>query len=141
MLRVVCLCVLATLMAGVAHAQNKLIKDGAWSLVSVTADLANGSKSEPSAPTRRESSYLLLTDILHCSSHAPNFPRLPPTIAPRRPPRRQQRSLPDRLLISGRIRSMKARGPYRSLSTDQHFPISLRGLFRSDSSRRSIPTN
>jgi len=41
---------LATLMAGVAHAQNKMIKDGivgAWSLVSVTADLANGSKSEP----------------------------------------------------------------------------------------------
>ena len=114
MLRVVCLCVLATLMAGVAHAQNKLIKDGlVWSLVSVTADLANGSKSEPSAPTRRESSYLLRTDILHCSSHAPNFPRLPPTIAPRRPPRRQQRSLPDRLLISGRIRSMKAE---RSLS-------------------------
>ena len=47
MLRVVCLCVLATLMAGVAQAQNKMIKDGAWSLVSVTADLANGSKSEP----------------------------------------------------------------------------------------------
>ena len=69
------------------------------------------------------------------------LPKIAPTIAPRRPPRRQQRSLPDRLLISGRIRSMKARGPYRSLSTDQHFPISLRGLFRSDSSRRSIPTN
>ena len=45
MLRAVCLCVLATLTAGLAQAQNKLIKDGivgAWSLVSVTADLANG---------------------------------------------------------------------------------------------------
>jgi hypothetical protein len=50
MLRAVCLCVIATLMAGLAQAQNKLIKDGivgAWSLVAVTADLANGSKSEP----------------------------------------------------------------------------------------------
>jgi hypothetical protein len=50
MLRAVCLCVLATLTAGLAQAQNKMIKDGivgAWSLVSVTADLANGSKSEP----------------------------------------------------------------------------------------------
>ena len=48
MFRAVCLCVLATLMA--AQAQDKMIKDGivgAWSLVSVTADLANGSKSEP----------------------------------------------------------------------------------------------
>ena len=50
MLRAVSLCVIATLMAGLAQAQNKLIKDGivgAWSLVAVTADLANGSKSEP----------------------------------------------------------------------------------------------
>ena len=50
MLRAVCLCVLATLTAGLAQAQNKMIKDGivgAWSLVSVTADLADGSKSEP----------------------------------------------------------------------------------------------
>jgi hypothetical protein len=48
MFRAVCLCVHATLMA--AQAQDKMIKDGivgAWSLVSVTADLANGSKSEP----------------------------------------------------------------------------------------------
>ena len=50
MLRAVCLCVIATLIAALAHAQNKLIKDGivgGWSLVAVTADLANGSMSEP----------------------------------------------------------------------------------------------
>ena len=145
MLRAVCLCVLATLTAGLTQAQNKMIKDGivgAWSLLSVTADTSPTAASpNRSALTRRGSSYFRRTDILHCSSHAPNFPRLHPTIAPRRPPRRQQRSLPDRLLISGRIRSMRPRGPCRSLSADQHFPISLGGLLRSDSSRRSIRMN
>ena len=46
MFRAVCLCVLATLVAGLTQAQDKMIKDGivgAWSLVAVTADLANGS--------------------------------------------------------------------------------------------------
>jgi hypothetical protein len=50
MLRAACMCFIAIIMAGPAHAEEQSIKDGivgAWSLVAVTADLANGNKSEP----------------------------------------------------------------------------------------------
>ena len=50
MRRAIFLCLVATFVAGSARAQDKSIKEGivgAWSLVAVTADLANGSKSEP----------------------------------------------------------------------------------------------
>ena len=44
------LCSIAGLLTGSANAQQKAIKDqvvGAWSLVAVTAQLANGNKTEP----------------------------------------------------------------------------------------------
>jgi hypothetical protein len=67
-LRAIYLCVIATLMAGLAHAQNKLIEDGivgAWSLVAVTADLPNGSKSEPFGADPR--GIIIFTPDGHCA--------------------------------------------------------------------------
>jgi hypothetical protein len=65
-------------LSGVAFAQQKPVKEeivGAWSLVSVTSEMDDGSKGEPFGPSPKGIIIFSTTAIFRSFNQAPTFRR------------------------------------------------------------------